>query len=109
MLKVSHRKQDYLALFYPLNLQVNQNFSIDLVAADPVVLCKERVVFSDGGGALGHPRVFINLDPPGIHTCGYSGRRFILKKYYQADEHGPSITYEEYIQQVKSARNDFPN
>ena len=38
-------------------------------------------------------------DPPEVHSCGYSGRKFILKKYYNAAEHGPSITYEEYLSQ----------
>lgn len=41
--------------------QVNPNWAIDLVAEEPVVVCDKRVVFSDGGGPLGHPRVYINL------------------------------------------------
>ena len=32
--------------------------------------------------------------------CGYSGRKFVLKKYYDEKEMGPSITYEEYLQQI---------
>lgn len=24
-----------------------------------------------GGGPLGHPKVYINLDKPGAHPCGY--------------------------------------
>jgi len=42
-------------------MQVNKNFAIDLVHEDPVVVCTQRVVASDSGGPLGHPRVFINL------------------------------------------------
>ena len=79
---------------------VNPRFAIDLIAEDPVVVCDKRVVFSDGGGALGHPKVFINLDQPGIHSCGYSGRKFVLKKYYKESTMGPSITYEEYLEQA---------
>ena len=41
--------------------QINPNFAIDLIAEDPVVVCEQRVVSSDSGGALGHPKVFINL------------------------------------------------
>lgn len=29
-----------------------------------------------GGGALGHPKVYINLDQPGPRSCGYCGLRF---------------------------------
>ncbi|POW01376.1 hypothetical protein PSHT_12568 [Puccinia striiformis] len=29
-----------------------------------------------GGGALGHPKIFINLDKPGPKPCGYCGLRF---------------------------------
>jgi len=37
------------------------------------------VVACDGsGGALGHPRVFINL-VDGVGECGYCDRRFVLK------------------------------
>jgi len=42
-------------------VQVNKNFAIDLVHEDPVVVCSQRVVASDSGGPLGHPRVYINL------------------------------------------------
>lgn len=32
-----------------------------------------------GGGALGHPRVWIQIDPAqGYADCGYCDRRFIL-------------------------------
>ena len=31
-----------------------------------------------GGGALGHPRVFLELDEKGYVDCGYCDRRFIL-------------------------------
>jgi uncharacterized Zn-finger protein len=29
-----------------------------------------------GGGALGHPKVYINRDQPGPRSCGYCGLRF---------------------------------
>merc|ERR1711976_331986 len=87
---------------------VNQQFAIDLIREDPVVVCENRVVFSDSGGPLGHSRVYINLDPPEVHTCGYSGRKFILKKYYNEKEHGPSITYDEYLTEMNSQPKDYP-
>ena len=42
-------------------LQVNPNIAMDLIAKDPVVICDKRVIPSDSGGPLGHPKVFINL------------------------------------------------
>ena len=31
-----------------------------------------------GGAALGHPRVFLEIDETGTVDCGYCDRRFIL-------------------------------
>jgi hypothetical protein len=42
-------------------LQVNPRFAIDFVRDDPVVVCRARGVWSDSGGPLGHPKVYINL------------------------------------------------
>lgn len=32
-----------------------------------------------GGAALGHPRVWLEIDESGAATCGYCERRFVLK------------------------------
>ncbi|CAF0881829.1 unnamed protein product [Rotaria sordida] len=85
---------------------VNPRFAIDFIRDDPVVVCKARGVWSDSGGPLGHPKVYINLDKPIVHNCGYSGRKFIQQKYYDESKHGPSITYEEYIADVRN-KKDF--
>lgn len=43
-------------------IKVNKNFAIKLVAEEPVTDIEARVVSCDGGGgALGHPKVYINL------------------------------------------------
>lgn len=72
---------DYrLARFIGKEKEVNQQFAIDLIAEAKPIACTERVVHCDGeNGPLGHPRVFINLDQPGNHACGYCGLRFYLK------------------------------
>lgn len=45
-----------------VTVQVNQNFAINLVAEEPVSGVEARVMSCDGGGgALGHPKVYINL------------------------------------------------
>ncbi|KAG7276078.1 hypothetical protein CRUP_035154 [Coryphaenoides rupestris] len=58
--------------------QVNKNFAIKLVAEEPVTDIHARVVSCDGGGgALGHPKVYINLDKDTrVGTCGYCGLQF---------------------------------
>ena len=35
-----------------------------------------QVACDGGGGALGHPKVYINLDQPGPHACIYCGLRY---------------------------------
>jgi len=60
--------------------EVNKSWAIDLIADVPPIECTKRVVSCDGGGgALGHPKVFINLDEGKPEPCGYCGLRFVLK------------------------------
>jgi NADH dehydrogenase (ubiquinone) Fe-S protein 6 len=80
--------------------QTNERWAIDLVAQDPVVVTDLRTVVSSGGGALGHPKVYINVDKNQVHVCDYSGRRFIKRKFYDPKVHGPSVEYDNYLQQV---------
>ncbi|CAI5690081.1 unnamed protein product [Oreochromis niloticus] len=50
------------ARFVGKQKEVNKNFAINLVAEEPVSDIEARVVSCDGGGgALGHPKVYINL------------------------------------------------
>ncbi|VDL59891.1 unnamed protein product [Hymenolepis diminuta] len=56
---------------------VNKSFAFELIESVPPKKVTERIVSCDGGGgALGHPKVYINLDKPGAHTCGYCGLRY---------------------------------
>ncbi|XP_033736989.1 NADH dehydrogenase [ubiquinone] iron-sulfur protein 6, mitochondrial-like [Pecten maximus] len=86
--------------FHGKDKLVNRNFAQDLVAAEPVVVVKDRQVMSNSGGALGHPRVYINLDADKVSVCGYSGRKFVQQKYYDVKKHGPSINYDEYMKEI---------
>uniref|UniRef100_A0A8D2PLX6 NADH dehydrogenase [ubiquinone] iron-sulfur protein 6, mitochondrial n=1 Tax=Zosterops lateralis melanops TaxID=1220523 RepID=A0A8D2PLX6_ZOSLA len=63
--------------------EVNKNFAIDLIAEQPVSQVESRVVSCDGGGgALGHPKVYINLDKETkTGTCGYCGLQFKQKHH----------------------------
>ncbi|XP_067853897.1 NADH dehydrogenase [ubiquinone] iron-sulfur protein 6, mitochondrial [Heptranchias perlo] len=82
--KVTHTGQvfeedDYRQLrFVGRQKEVNESFAIDLIAEEPITEVTDRVVSCDGGGgALGHPKVYINLDKDTkVGTCGYCGLRF---------------------------------
>ncbi|KZO93558.1 ubiquinone oxidoreductase 20 kd subunit [Calocera viscosa TUFC12733] len=57
-------------------LQPNPPSAMALVAEDPIRLVNGRKAVCDGGGPLGHPKIYINLDKPGPRPCGYCGIRF---------------------------------
>uniref|UniRef100_UPI0037E8068F NADH dehydrogenase [ubiquinone] iron-sulfur protein 6, mitochondrial n=1 Tax=Semicossyphus pulcher TaxID=241346 RepID=UPI0037E8068F len=72
------------ARFVGRQKEVNKNFAIKLVAEEPVTDIGARVVSCDGGGgALGHPKVYINLDKDTkVGTCGYCGLQFKQKHHH---------------------------
>ncbi|XP_074135258.1 NADH dehydrogenase [ubiquinone] iron-sulfur protein 6, mitochondrial [Sminthopsis crassicaudata] len=82
--KITHTGQvyddeDYRRIrFVGRQKEVNENFAIDLIAEQPVSKVESRVISCDGGGgALGHPKVYINLDKETkTGTCGYCGLQF---------------------------------
>lgn len=39
----------------------------------------EIVACDGGGGALGHPRVFLNMEGKGQIDCPYCDKRFVLR------------------------------
>ncbi|MCJ8749600.1 hypothetical protein PDJAM_G00178080 [Pangasius djambal] len=88
--KVTHTGQVFdendvrRARFVGRQKEVNQNFAIKLVAEEPVSDVEARVVSCDGGGgALGHPKVYINLDKmTKVGTCGYCGCQFQQKHHH---------------------------
>lgn len=46
----------------------------------------DRVACDGGGGALGHPKVYLQIGKEGFVECGYCDRRFVLSKE-AADAH----------------------
>ncbi|KAH8732124.1 NADH-ubiquinone oxidoreductase [Phaeosphaeriaceae sp. PMI808] len=51
--------------------------AIELIHKQPVRWTHDRIVSCDGGGGpLGHPRIFINVDKPKINWCTYCGVPF---------------------------------
>ncbi|KAE9963796.1 hypothetical protein BLS_008905 [Venturia inaequalis] len=68
--------------------------AIDLIHKQPVRWRHERVVSCDGGGGpLGHPRIFINLDKPQIAGCTYCGTPFANEHHRAYLESLPSTPY----------------
>ncbi|XP_071957349.1 NADH dehydrogenase [ubiquinone] iron-sulfur protein 6, mitochondrial-like [Antedon mediterranea] len=86
--KVTHTGQSFeesdvrRARFVGREKMVNENFAIDMIAeVEPTEIDGRNVYCNGGGGPLGHPKVFINLDPEGPHSCGYCGLRFVQKPH----------------------------
>ena len=52
----------------------------------PIMVSTKRV-FCDGGGALGHPGVYLNIEHNGRVACPYCSRTFVLDPK-AAPEHG---------------------
>jgi len=51
-------------------MQPQETFEVD----------REVVACDGGGGPLGHPRVWLNMEGRGSVDCPYCGRRFRLKE-----------------------------
>ncbi len=45
---------------------------------ETITIDQSSVACDGGGGALGHPRVFLNLEREGQVDCPYCGRRYRL-------------------------------
>ncbi|MDR3516057.1 MAG: zinc-finger domain-containing protein [Azospirillaceae bacterium] len=46
---------------------------------ETVEVTDTKVGCDGGGGALGHPLVYLTLDRDGVVECPYCSRRFVLK------------------------------
>ena len=52
-----------------------------------IIEVETPVVGCDGGGLLGHPLVYLNMEGAGTIDCPYCGRRFVLKEGAAAAGH----------------------
>jgi uncharacterized Zn-finger protein len=50
--------------------------SID--APETIVVSTTRVACDGGGGALGHPKIYLEMGDENSVECGYCDRRFVL-------------------------------
>lgn len=78
-----------------LSTQPKPYAAIELIAKEPVVFV-DHLAVCDGnkngmrGGVQGHPRVYINVEAPGTHTCTYCGIRYADEKYRSQIEGQPA-------------------
>ncbi len=47
--------------------------------AEVILVRSRRVACDGGGGALGHPLVWMEMGEAGFVECGYCDRRFVLR------------------------------
>jgi uncharacterized Zn-finger protein len=48
-------------------------------ALETIEVSERRVSCDGGGGALGHPKVYLQIGEEGFVECPYCDRRFVLK------------------------------
>ena len=48
-------------------------------APETETVTRTRIACDGGGGALGHPRVWLEIGDEGFVECGYCDKKFILK------------------------------
>ena len=51
---------------------------MSLQAPETIVVTRTRVACDGGEGALGHPRVYLEMGEATFVVCGYCDRRFVL-------------------------------
>ncbi|HEY1225142.1 MAG TPA: zinc-finger domain-containing protein [Brevundimonas sp.] len=54
--------------------------SIPVPPPEQITVSKKRVACDGGGGALGHPLVYMDMGEDDFVECGYCDRRFVLSK-----------------------------
>jgi len=68
--------------------------AIDLIHKQPVRWTDSKIVSCDGGGGpLGHPKIFINVDKPQINWCTYCGLPFAHNHHRKFLESLPRTEY----------------
>jgi uncharacterized Zn-finger protein len=59
---------------------------------EEILVTSKRVACDGGGGALGHPLVYMDMGDDDFVECGYCDRRFVLGKKRKAESeyHSPA-------------------
>ena len=57
-----------------------QDGAVKKLSANVILTNQPRVACNGGGGALGHPKIFLTLDTDGRVTCPYCSCEFVNSK-----------------------------
>ena len=67
---------------------------MSIEAPETIVVNSTRVACDGGGGALGHPKVYLEMGDRTFVECGYCDRRFVLSpQAIEAREKGEAIAH----------------
>jgi uncharacterized Zn-finger protein len=61
-----------------------RDFSMPVEVPEIIEVDSTRVACDGGGGALGHPKVFLEMGDDSFVECPYCDRRFVLREGAQA-------------------------
>ncbi|TQS32050.1 hypothetical protein Golomagni_07645, partial [Golovinomyces magnicellulatus] len=76
------------------NLQPQSLSAMEMIHKEPVRWTHDRIVeCNGGGGAKGHPKIFINTDKPEIAVCGYCGLPYANEHNRKHLESFPETSY----------------
>ena len=53
---------------------------MSIESPETIVVTTTRIACDGGGGALGHPKVYLEMGDENFVVCGYCDRRFVLSK-----------------------------
>jgi uncharacterized Zn-finger protein len=61
---------------------------MSIPAPEVIEVTSTRIACDGGEGALGHPRVWMTIDPKaGFVECGYCDRKYVLKPGTPVSDH----------------------
>ena len=72
--------------YHPRQFKVNRQAAKRMKPPETIEVDRDRVGCDGGGGALGHPLVYLTMDNSGKVDCPYCGRRYIRRFGAKADD-----------------------
>lgn len=73
----------------PMAAEIHPNVTEETdISPEIIRVTSTRVACNGGGGALGHPQVWLNLGGDGLIMCPYCSRQFVLEGSAADNGHG---------------------
>jgi uncharacterized Zn-finger protein len=83
------RAKGYHSAIAPVNAPGHNNYRNSAMdAPETITVAATTLACDGGGGALGHPRVFLNLGAEATIDCPYCGRRYVLAESVETEPTG---------------------